>query len=128
MNKPVDIIKYRGKKIKIYADDYGQCYYFIYKKRSYSCGSYNTDYLYEITSVIDDDLDEVFYVQPIKPHHPSAKVYKRYGIWYCNYNGDYGFFVSYGDLLKKKDRPTLKDLTAEVQKIMESSDRVNDPK
>ena len=53
MNKAVDVVKYRGKKIKVYIDDYGQCYYFLYNGKSYSCGTYNIDYLGEIVTIVD---------------------------------------------------------------------------
>lgn len=118
MNKPIDVVKYRGKRIKVYADDPGQCYYFLYNGKSYSCGTYNFDYLGEIVSVIDADLDEVFYIYPKLEHRPSAKVYKRHGIWYCDYDGYDCMHLSYGDLLKKKDRPTRDDLAQRARDVM----------
>lgn len=118
MNKAVDKIRYRGKKIPVYVDDYGQCYYFLYNGKSYSCGTYNSDYIGEIVSVVDEDLDESFYVQPIRDHRPSAKAYKRYGVWYCDYHGYEGLLLSYGDLLKKDKRPTREYLIQRAKDIM----------
>lgn len=123
MNKAIDVVKYRGKRIKVYIDDYGQSYYFLYNGKSYGCGTYNVDYLGEIVDVVDDDLDEKFYVDPILEHRPSAKVYKRYGAWYCDYYGIDGLLVSYGDLLKKKDRPSNDTLIEKVHKIMHDIDK-----
>lgn len=119
MNKPISVVKYRGKRIKVYVDDRGQCYYFIYNGKSYSCGTYNADYFGEIVSVVDSDLDEVFYVYPKLEHRPSAKVYKRYGVWYCDYNGYDNMHLSYGDLLKKKDRPTRDELTERTYDVID---------
>ncbi len=106
MGKAIDKVKYRGKRIKVYADDYGQCYYFIYKGHEYCCGTYNPDYLGEIVSVVDADLSEEFHVDAIEPHSPSAKVYNLFGVWYMDYFGYEKLFVSYGYLLRKKDRPS----------------------
>ena len=78
-NKPIDIVKYRGKRVKVYADDDGQSYYFIYKGENYGCGTYNINYIAEVISVVDKDLDKVFYVKPLKEHKPAARVYKIYG-------------------------------------------------
>lgn len=80
MSGSCKIIRYRGQDIKVDMDDGGQCYYFIYKSKEYSCGAYNTDYLSEVIAVVDADLDETFYVEPIAQHKPSAKVYKRYDV------------------------------------------------
>jgi hypothetical protein len=123
MNKPFDIIRYRGKKIKVFIDFDGQSYYFIYKGNSYSCGTYNSDYISEIVSVVDTDLDKVFYVKPIAEHRPSAKVYKRYGLWYCNYATFGNLSISYGDLLKKKDRPNKAKLIERVHELMKIIDQ-----
>lgn len=122
MDKAIDKVTYRGKRIKVYADDYGQCYYFLYNGKQYGCGAYNFDYLGEIVSVVDDDLDEVFHVMPEREHRPSARVYKRHGVWYCDYFKIEGFPLSYGDLLKKKDRPTRDDLIKEAKLVMNLAD------
>ena len=119
MDKHIDVVKYRGKRIKVYADDPGQSYYFLYNGKSYGCGTYNFDYLGGIVSVIDSDLDEVFYVYPKLEHRPSAKVYKRHGVWYCDYNGYDNMHLSYGDLLKKKDRPTRDQLTERAYDVID---------
>ncbi len=118
MNRQVDVIRYRGERVKVYADDYGQCYYFVYKGHSYSCGMYNYDYLREIVDTVDYDLDETFHIDPDKPNRPSMRVYKRHGVWYCDYLGVEGFLVSYGDLLKSGDRPTKSDLISKGKEIM----------
>lgn len=124
MKHKVDVIRYRGKKVKVYIDDYGQCYYFIYKGNEYPCGAYNIDYLGEIVGVIDADLNEEIDVSAIEPHSPSAKVYKQFGVWYMDYFGYDKLLISYGDLLKKKDRPSrgklIKLAKAEMRSIIDS--------
>lgn len=120
MNKPVDKVKYRGKRIRVYDDDYGQCYYFIYNGKPYSCGTYNFDYIDEIISVVDDDLDKVFYVDTPYEHRPSAKVYQRYGIWYMDYSSYDGIRLSCGDLLKKDKRPTHDDIVAKALECVDA--------
>lgn len=122
MNKAVAKVKYRGKKIKVYADDYGQCYYFLYNGKSYSCGTFNPDYLGEIVDVIDDDLDKVFHVMPDREHRPSAKVYKRNGLWYMDYDSWDGLLLSYGDILPKDERPSQDDLIRMAHKWMDTID------
>ena len=124
MKRPVDVIKYRGKKIKVYVDFDGQSYYFKYKGKEYNCGTFNTDYRCEIISVVDADLDEVFYVKPIAKHRPSAIVYKRYGIWYYDYSTFTNLLLSYGDLLKKNERPSKEQLIEKVHSMMSTIDKV----
>lgn len=120
MNNPVDKINYRGKRISVYDDDYGQSYYFMYNGKPYSCGTYNLDYIGEIVAIIDDDLDKVFYVDTPYEHRPSAKVYQRHGIWYMDYSSYDGILLSYGDLLKKDKRPTRDDLVAKAREFVDA--------
>ena len=109
-------INYRKQKIKLGLDECSQSYYFEYKGKKYDCGTYNFDYLGEIIAVVDKDLDKVFYVKDVRPHTPSAKVYNRYGVWYCDFNGYADLLVSYGDL--NNENLSREDLTAKVQTIM----------
>lgn len=118
--KRVDAVRYRGKKAKVYVDDYGQCYYFIYKGHEYYCGTYNLDYLGEIMSVIDSDLSHEFHVDAIEPHTPSAKAYQLFGVWYIDYLGYEKMLISYGDLLKRKDRPSRGQLIELAKSEMRS--------
>lgn len=122
MNDSFKIIRYRGQDIKVDIDDSGQCYYFIYKGKEYSCGTYNTDYLSEIIAAVDADLDEVFYVKAIAPHKPSAKVYKRYGVWYCDYLDFDGLILSYGEL--NDWTLTKSELIDKARKLMLKLDRI----
>lgn len=122
MHKPVAKVKYRGKRIKVYADDYGQCYYFLYNGKSYGCGTYNSDYLGEIVSVVDGDLDRVFHVEPQSPHRPSAKVYQSHGVWYMDYFSWGRMLLSYGDMLPKEDRPTRGGLIDAAKRLMRLCD------
>lgn len=121
-NKPIDIIKYRGKRIKVYADEDGQSYYFIYKGENYGCGTYNIDYIAEVIYIVDKDLDKVFYVKPLKEHKPAARVYKRYGCWYMNYDSFINMCISYENLSTKRNILSKvlskQELTDEVHSIM----------
>ena len=121
-NKPIDIIKYRGKRVKVYADDDGQSYYFIYKGENYGCGTYNIDYIAEVISVVDKDLGKVFYVKPLKEHKPAASVYKKYGCWYMDYDSFVNICISYENLSTKRNILSKvlskKELIDEVQKMM----------
>lgn len=126
-NKPIDIIKYRGKRIKVYADEDGQSYYFIYKGENYGCGTYNIDYIGEVIYIVDKDLDKVFYVKPLKEHKPSARVYKRYGCWYMDYDSFIQMTISYENLSTRRHLLSKvlskKELTDEVHKMMRMIDR-----
>ena len=118
MNKAVTNVKYRGKRIKVYVDDCGQCYYFVYNGEIHSCGTYNPDYLGEIVSVVNYDLDKVFHVGPFKAHRPSAKLYQRHGVWYMDYLSYDGLLLSYGDLLPKDERPSCDELEAMARDVV----------
>lgn len=126
MSKPVDKVKYRGERISVYDDDYGQAYYFLYKGKTYGCGAYNFDYIGEIMSVVDDDLDKVFYVDTPYEHRPSAKVYQRYGVWYMDYGSYDGRLLSYGDILPNGHRPTHDDLVAKAMELVDAIEREKD--
>lgn len=121
-NKPIDIVRYRGKRVKVYADDDGQSYYFIYKGENYGCGTYNIDYIAEVISVVDKDLDKVFYVKPLKEHKPAARVYKKYGCWYMDYNSFINICISYENLSTKRNILSKilskKELIDEVHEMM----------
>lgn len=121
-SKLYQTVIYRGVKVNVYDDDYGQCFYFKYKGKEYSCGTYNTDYYGEIISVIDDDLDESFYVDPVLSRRPSAKVYKSFGIWYMDYDQFDKMVVSYGDILPENERPTKEDLITQATAQMRMID------
>lgn len=112
MEKLYTTISYRGVDIPVYDDDYSQCYFFRYKGKEYSCDTYCTDYYRDIISVIDDDLDENFYVDPLSPNRPSAKVYQLFGVWYMDYGRFNKVTISYGDMLPEAERPTRDDLVA----------------
>lgn len=116
------VIRYRDQDIKVDLDESGQCYYFIYKGKEYSCGTYNTNYLPEIIAVVDADLDEVFYVKSDAPHKPSAKVYKRYGVWYCDYLDFDELILSYGEL--NNENFAKSELKDKARKLVIKLDRI----
>ncbi len=120
MGNKVDTLRYRGKRIRVYVDDYGQSYYFKYRGREYGCGAYNIDYVGEIIAVVDDDLDKAFHVPAIRPHTPSARLYQRYGVWRMDYMGHDGILISYGDVLRKSQRPSIGKLTETAKAQMEA--------
>ena len=122
MNDSFKLIRYRGQDIKVGLDDSDQCYYFTYKGKEYGCGTYNADYLSEIIAAVDADLDEVFYVKPIACHRPSAKAYKRHGVWYCDYLDFDGLILSYGEL--NGENPAKPELTDRARKLMLKLDRI----
>jgi hypothetical protein len=126
MNKPIDIVKYRGKRIKVYADEDGQSYYFIYRGENYGCGTYNIDYIGEVMYIVDKDLDKVFYVKPLKEHKPAARVYKRYDCWYMDYDSFTNICISYENVSTKRyllnKVLSKKELTDEVYKLMRMID------
>lgn len=120
-NKPIDIVRYRGKRVKIYANDDGQSYYFIYKGENYGCGTYNINYIAEVISIVDKDLDKVFYVKPLKEHKPSARVYRKDGCWYMDYDSFANICISYENLSKSDIFSKIlnkEELIDEVQKMM----------
>lgn len=60
-DKCVDIVHYKGYKVKVYFDDYGQSYYFKFcdhhgDEHEASCGSFNSCY----KDSIEDYIDTVF--------------------------------------------------------------------
>lgn len=112
MNKLYSTVVYRGISVPVYDDDYSQSFFFKYKGKEYYCGTYCTDYYADIVSVIDDDLDVNFYVDPVSPHRPSAKVYQLFGVWYMDYDQFDKMTISYGDMLPENERPTKDDLIA----------------
>lgn len=72
-NEPFKTIIYRGQTIDFYDDDYGQCVYFYYKGREYSCGTYNLDYENEMNYIVDRDLD---FVKSVKFKDLTTTIYK----------------------------------------------------
>lgn len=117
-HKSFDIVKYRNKRVKVYVDGDAQSFYFFYKGKEYNCGTFNACYLQEIISVIDADLDKAFYIPNDKVHQPAAKVYQQYGVWYCDYKDFDKLFVNYGDLHKRKQRPSKEILVAKTKELM----------
>lgn len=122
MSDSLKIVRYRDQNIKVGMDDSAQCYYFIYKGKSYGCGTYNEDYLSELISVVDADLDDTFYVKSEKPHRPSSKVYKRYDIWYCDYQDFDGMILSYGKL--NDENPSKQELVDRAHSLMNRLDEI----
>lgn len=122
MGKLYTTVSYRGVDVLVYDDDYSQCYFFRYKGKTYSCGTYCTDYYGDIVSVVDNDLDENFYVGPLSPHRPSAKIYQLFGVWYMDYDSVNKMTISYGDMLPEAERPTRDDLVAAAMVHMKTID------
>lgn len=54
--KPIARLDYRGETAYIYNDDYGQQIFMIYNDNEYSGGSYNMDYLFEFTQIMDNEV------------------------------------------------------------------------
>ena len=123
MNKRIDTVKYRGKRIPVYVDEDGQGFFFRYDKQEYGCGTFNGDYYPAIISVVDKDLDKVFYVQHRKECRPSAKVYQKDGgRWLMDYNGETAFELCLGDILPKGYRPTKEEVTEKALSLMDFLD------
>lgn len=57
MEKEVTIYEYRGFKVPVYLDDYGQQYYIKFDGEEVGLGTYNLNYESEIESIIDHKLD-----------------------------------------------------------------------
>ena len=57
-DKPEAILTYRGHKLPIYIDDYGQCYFTKFDDTMHSGGTYNTIPEYEFCDFADRIIDE----------------------------------------------------------------------
>ena len=57
-DKPEAILTYRGHKLPIYIDDYGQCYFTRFDDTMHSGGTYNTAPEYEFCDFADRIIDE----------------------------------------------------------------------
>ena len=57
-DKPEMILTYRGHKLPIYVDDYGQCYFTRFDDTMHSGGTYNTAPEYEFCDFADRIIDE----------------------------------------------------------------------
>lgn len=57
-DKPEMILTYRGYKLPIYVDDYGQCYFTRFDDTMHSGGTYNTTPEYEFCDFADRIIDE----------------------------------------------------------------------
>jgi len=55
----VETIVYRGQCVPIFLDDYGQCFYCIFKNEEISFGSFQTEYEDDVRHLIDYELDKV---------------------------------------------------------------------
>lgn len=124
----VDVVRYRKKRIVIYLDDYGQSFYFKYKGETYYCGAFNIDYYTQVIDVIDDDLDRVFYVRNDEPQQPSAKVYDRFGVWKMDYRAYDGLTVCLGDILPRKQRPSMDKVKQKAKCVMATMNDLLDSK
>lgn len=51
----IETIKYKNHLVPVFIDDYGQCFYAIYKNQEIVFGSYNGNYEEEIKYLIDRD-------------------------------------------------------------------------
>jgi len=56
---PYQWLVYRGEKIPVYNDDYGQQDFVIYKGKGFYAGAYNMDTLYDFCSFIDTIKDGI---------------------------------------------------------------------
>ena len=72
-------LEYRGKKVKVYTDDYGQQDYFYYKNQSYSGGAYNPNIDDYVRFIIDRDLDHICDLSDIDIRYAGAHIqYKNH--------------------------------------------------
>lgn len=63
--------EYRGLKIDIFDDDYGQCFYFFFNGRHISCGTY-CPYEDAVEYTIDSYLDDIFSFKEIDDKYWGA--------------------------------------------------------
>ena len=56
---PFQWLKYRGEKIPVYSDDYGQQDFIVYKGKSFYGGSYNFESRFDFCSFIDTIKDKI---------------------------------------------------------------------
>lgn len=68
----LDTYIYRGIKVDVFDDDYGQQYYFYFNGRSIGCGAYNTDYKHCIEYEVDHYLDDIFSYSEIDKIYSGA--------------------------------------------------------
>lgn len=54
----VETIVYRGQCVPIFLDDYGQCFYCIFKNEEIAFGSFQSDYEDDVRHLIDYELDK----------------------------------------------------------------------
>ena len=54
----VETMTYKGVLVPVFYDDYGQCFYCIYKGNELSFGTFNGDYENELKDIIDHDMDK----------------------------------------------------------------------
>lgn len=72
-------LEYRGQKVKIYADDYGQQDYFYYKNKSYGAGAYNPNVDDYVKFIVDRDLDYIYDLSDIDRRYSGAHIqYKNH--------------------------------------------------
>lgn len=57
-DKPYAMLVYRGERVPVYLDDYGQQDYMIYRSEVYGGGAYNFNSLFDFCCIIDYMLDE----------------------------------------------------------------------
>ena len=69
-------INYRGYKIDVFDDDYGQSCYFYFNNHQYGCGTYNFEYEECIKYIVDEYLDKLFNFALIDKKYSGA--YLRY--------------------------------------------------
>ena len=51
----IETVKYKNQLVPVFIDDYGQCFYAIYKNREIVFGAYQDNYEEEIKYLIDRD-------------------------------------------------------------------------
>lgn len=54
----IETIVYRGQRVPVFLDDYGQCFFCIFNNEEISFGSYQSDYEDDVRYLIDKKLDK----------------------------------------------------------------------
>lgn len=66
--------EYRGFKVKVYDDDYGQQFYFYFNNINIGCGAYNLDYESCIRHEVDEYLDLICRMSNIDIKYAGAEL------------------------------------------------------
>lgn len=71
----IETVQYRGETVDMLNDDYGQCVYTTWRSNQIGFGTYNFSYRTDFASLVDDELDTVFWWD-LKGEFPGAVLKK----------------------------------------------------